>query len=112
LKHRKLNKGFYIFDRKLSDIIWSKTQIWKLKLIEISKTNPELLRIEYILHLFEYENRIVDISSDYLVRFSTSALELPLLTKDFGLNKLSLTNYRNNIVLLSKLTLYDEEAIV
>lgn len=112
LKHRKLNKDFYIFDRKLSDIIWSKTQIWKLKLIEISKTNPELLRIEYILHLFEYENRIVDISSDYLVRFSTSALELPLLTKDFGLNKLSLTNYRNNIVLLSKLTLYDEEAIV
>jgi len=113
LKEEKLDIKIYRFDNKLSDMIWAKTILWKYKLIEINKTNPEIIDVRYILYLFEFENRILDMSAEYLVNYNNNKIP------KFSLDRIdkdekwwSLRRYKENIKLISYFRMFQEEGIV
>jgi hypothetical protein len=78
----KLDKDIYLYNNGLIELLWEKVQLWQIKLLEINKTNPELLKLSYVLHLFEFEDRSIDMSAHYFVNFfSYNLLKLFSLEK-------------------------------
>jgi len=107
-----LNKDIFIYNYDLVFNIWAKVELWQIKLLEINKTNPELLKLSQVLHLFEYEYKYLDMSIYYLVRFFDNDFG-----KFFKLEKKktkwwSMKDYKDNIKLISLLRWNFEESIV
>jgi hypothetical protein len=90
-----------------------KVVIIKLYLAKISKENPKLLNAAYFLHTFDINSRMHDMEGHFMLGFlhsysSDIISKLPKLVDDFY----SLQQYKAGFEILSKLLMFEEEAIV
>jgi len=87
-----------------------KIQIVILYLVKIHKSNPKLLNSAYIFHMLVPERRMYDMEGYYMVELFGSNFKECL--SEIPTEICSLAEYKNGIVILSLLTMFDEEAIV
>jgi len=90
-------------------MMYQKSALWRLRLAEINKANPELFNICYLLNSFKVEKQLYDIEYFFMVDFLRNDKEkkTPKI-KEVG----SIKGYKENIKLLAHFMLYEEEGIV
>jgi len=107
---------FVEFEKSINQIyLTKKVVIIKLYLAKISKENPKLLNAAYFLHTFDLTNRLHDMEGHFMLNL----LYVDGTPIDLKLSSLSNVNkfcdffkYKKNFELLSKLLMFEEEAIV
>jgi hypothetical protein len=81
----------------------------------MSKENPKLLNAAYFLHTFDLNSRIHDMEGHFMLNLlyvDGTPIDSKLSSLK-SINKFSgFSNYKKNIELLSKLLMFEEEAIV
>lgn len=90
-------------------ILQQKALFWRYRLAEISKCNPELLNVFYVLNNFFLEKRFYDLETYFISNFFLEDYRKKI--KNITYNG-SMVDYKKNIKLLSHFVLYEEEGIV
>jgi hypothetical protein len=113
IKNIENKKEMFFLNCVLHRINIYKSAIWKLCLIEINRDNPKILEIAYILHLFCYEFRYLDILGYYLINLKSTNLEDIILKLDKNKKySLSMKQYKKNIEILTHFVFFEEEGII
>jgi len=86
-----------------------KSTLWRLRLAEINKANPELFNICYLLNSFNKNSQIYNIEYFFMLNFFSSNFEKKLSVISYNG---SIKGYKENIKLLAHFVLYEEEGIV
>jgi hypothetical protein len=111
-----IDDNFLKFEKVINKTYLSKkVVIIKLYLAKMSKENPKLLNAAYFLHTFDLNSRIHDMEGHFMLNLlyvDGTPIDSKLSSLK-SINKFSgFSNYKKNIELLSKLLMFEEEAIV
>lgn len=96
--------------RIINYLLWNqKGALWRLRLAEINKANPELFNICYLLNSFKLNKQLYDVEYFFMLDFFQNSIEkkIPEI-KEIS----SIKGYKENINLLTHFVLYEEEGIV